>query len=79
MLVMSGLAPIGGEERTAEAGRFVLPIAPNRIRNYADWLLDIAARGSASHVRMPSAEVIRSRAQPNRGGSKEQGTLTYRK
>ena len=33
----------------------------------------IATRGSTSHVRMSSAEVIRSRAQSNRRGLEEQG------
>jgi hypothetical protein len=57
----------------------IIRIAPNRIRNYADWLSHIATRGSTSHVRMSSTEVIRRCAQSNRGGSEEQGTLTYRK
>jgi len=61
------------------AGRSIIRIAPNRIRNDADWLSDIAARGSTSHARMSSAEVVRSRVQSNRCGSEERGTLTYRK
>jgi excisionase family DNA binding protein len=54
-------------------------IAPNRIRNYADWLSHIGTRGSTSHFRMSSAEVIRSRAQSNRGRSEKQVVMRMAK
>jgi hypothetical protein len=68
----------GGVARTPS----IIRIVRNRVRNYADWFSDVAVRacfGSSSRVRMSSTEVIRSRAQSNRGGSEEQCTLTYRK
>jgi hypothetical protein len=62
--------------RSSELYAIMSEITPTGFRMLPRALVSALA---SSRVCMSSTEVIRSRAQSNRGGSAEQGTLTYRK